>query len=270
MLTTLAIVAAVPLLFGGTLWALQERMIFANDPRRIEAPEGWQRDTLTSEDGLALSFLVARGRAGMPVILYFHGNGGNAQDRAMRLSPLLRAGYSVVVAGYRGYGGNAGEPGEHGFAADAEAHLDWTQAQFPGRPVILWGESLGTGVVTRLAEGRADVAAVVLESPYTSVADIAQGMYPWLPTGLFLRHRFDSLSRLPNVTAPVLVVATEQDPITPVDQARRMLAAARDGRGVFLPGPVHPAVLNDLTGEGLREVMAFLADRVPAAGRRPT
>jgi len=264
LLTILAVAVAVPLLAGCALWALQERMIFVNDPRRIEAPPGWSLERLQTEDGLTLAFLEAGGRPGMPVILYFHGNGGNAQDRANALSALVRRGHGVVIAGYRGYGGNPGEPGESAFAADAEAHWDHARARFPGRPLVLWGESLGTGVATRLAEGRAEVAALVLESPYTSIADIAQGMYPWLPTGLLLRHRFESLSRLPHVTAPVLVVASEQDAITPVDQARRMLAAARDGTGVFLPGPVHPAVLNDPTGVAMQRVLEFLNATIPA------
>lgn len=262
MLTLLAVVAAVPVLFAAGLWIRQERMIFVNDPRRIEAPAGWQVQTLRAEDGIALRFLLSEGLPGAPVVLYLHGNGGNAQDRAMRLGAPAQRGYGVVVAGYRGYGGNPGDPGEDGFAADAQAHLDWIQGRFPGSKVVLWGESLGTGVATRLAEGRDDIAALVLESPFTSVADIAQGMYPWLPTRMFLRHHFESLSRMRNIAAPVLVVATEGDPITPIDQARQMLAAARDGQGVFLPGAWHPTVLNDMTGEAMRRVLEFLAARV--------
>ena len=266
MLTLAVLVAAVPVLFAAGLWIRQERMIFINDPRRIEAPEGWTAETLRTEDGFALRFLVADGLPGAPVLLYLHGNGGNAQDRALRLRAPVMRGYSVVVAGYRGYGGNPGDPGEEGFARDARAHLDWARERFPGAKLVLWGESLGTGVATRLAEGRDDIAALVLESPFTSVADMAQGMYPWLPTRLFLRHHFESLSRMAHIAAPVLVVATEGDPITPVDHARQMLAAARDGRGVFLPGAWHPTVLNDMTGEAMRRVLEFLEVRVGAPG----
>ena len=262
MLTALGVLLGIPLAFGGILWWQQERMIFVRDARVAEAPPGWARETVETPDGLRLAFLVAPGRAGAPVVLYFHGNGGNAQDRTGALSVLARRGFSVVVAGYRGYGGNPGDPGEEGFAEDAQAHLAWAQARFGAAPLVLWGESLGTGVVTRLAEGRRDVAAIVLESPFTSVADMAAAIYPWLPTGMLLRHRFESLTRLPGIAAPILVVATEQDPITPVAHARRMLAAARDAEGVFLPGGAHPAVLYDASGEGLRRVLAFLEARV--------
>ena len=138
--------------------------------------------------------------------------------------------------------------------------LAWTQARFPARPLVLWGESLGTGVVTRLAENRPGIAAIVLESPFTSVADLARGMYPVLPTDWLLRHRFESLSRLPGIGVPVLVVASAQDRITPVEHARRMADAARHARLVVLPGGGHPAVLNDESGQRLRVVLGFLAE----------
>ncbi|WP_198371830.1 alpha/beta hydrolase [Roseomonas rosulenta] len=262
VLTAIAIVAGLPLLLVGALWAGQERLIFLTDPRVIAAPPGWERPVIRTADGLELAFLAMEGRPRAPVVLHFHGNGGNAEDRVGLGFALNRAGYSVVLAEYRGYGGNPSRPGEEAIAADAAAILAWTVARFPDRPLVLWGESLGTGVVTRLAENRPGIAAVVLESPFTSVADLARGMYPVVPTDWLLRHRFESLSRLPGVAAPVLVVASAQDRITPADHARRMVEAARDGRLVMLPGGAHPAVLNDAGGQGLNEVMLFLRERV--------
>lgn len=262
VLTAIAIIAGLPLLLVGALWAGQERLIFLPDPRVISAPPGWERPAVRTDDGLELRFLAVEGRPGAPVLLHFHGNGGNAEDRAGLGSALNRAGYSVVLAEYRGYGGNPGRPGEEAFALDAAALLAWTQARFPGRPLVLWGESLGTGVVTRLAENRPGIAAVVLESPFTSVADLARGMYPVVPTDLLLRHRFESLSRLPGVAAPVLVVVSERDRITPIDHARRMAESAPDARLVVLPGGAHPAVLNDEGGQGLAVVVQFLRERV--------
>lgn len=262
VLTALAILAGLPMLLVGALWAGQERLIFLPDPRVIAAPPGWERPVIRTADGLDLAFLAVAGRPHAPVVLHFHGNGGNAQDRAGMGDVLSRAGYSVVLAEYRGYGGNPGSPGEEAIAADAAAMLAWTRVRFPDRPLVLWGESLGSGVVTRLAEHRGGIAAVVLESPFTSVADLARGVYPVLPTDWLLRHRFESLSRLPGIGAPVLVVASAQDRITPAQHARRMAEGARDGRLAMLPGGAHPAVLNDAGGEGLAEVLRFLRERV--------
>jgi pimeloyl-ACP methyl ester carboxylesterase len=260
LLTALALIAGLPLLLVGALWAGQERLIFMPDARAIAAPHGWERQALRTTDGLDLAFLTASAGPRAPVLLHFHGNGGNAEDRAGLGILLNRAGYTVVLAEYRGYGGNPGRPREDTIAADAATLLAWVQARFPGQPLVLWGESLGTGVVTRLAEDRPGIAALVLESPFTSVADLARGMYPVLPTDRLLRHRFESLSRLPRVSAPILVVASEQDRITPPGHALRMAAGARDGRLVMLPEGAHPAVLNDASGHAIGAVLGFLAE----------
>ena len=261
MLTVTAIILAIPILLGGALWAGQERLIFLPDARTLTAPDGWERPGLQTDDGLELAFLVVPPQEPTGVvILHFHGNVGNAADRAGLGTQLQRAGFGVVLTGYRGYGGNPGRPSEEAFAADARAYLDWTRARFPAARIALWGESLGSAVVTRLAEGRGDIAAVVLESPFTSVRDLAAGMYPWLPTDALLRHPFESLARLPAVRAPVLVLATEQDRITPATHARAMAAGANDGRLAVLRGGAHPAVVNDRSGEGLRAAVAFLRE----------
>jgi alpha-beta hydrolase superfamily lysophospholipase len=259
VLIILGLLLAVPLLAGGTIWAGQERLIFQPFGGPIAAPPGWTRETFRSTDGLDLAMLVTGGAAGRPIILHFHGNGGSVQDRLGLATILNNAGYGIVLAEYRGYGGNPGSPSEAAFAHDAATLLAWTRERFPGHPVVLWGESLGTGVVTRLAEGRPGIAAVILESPFTSVAALAADAYPWLPTGLLLRHRFENLARMPSVAAPVLVIASAEDRLTTATQARQVAAAAPDARLVLLPGGRHPAVLNDESGQGLRSVLAFLA-----------
>ncbi len=259
VLTLLGVIVAVPLLLGGAIWAGQERLIFQPDVRAIAAPPGWLRETYRAADGLDLAMLIAPGVAGRPAVLHFHGNGGRAEDRSGLGSYINNAGYGVVLAEYRGYGGNPGWPGENAFARDADALLAWTRRRFPGAPIVLWGESLGTATVTRLAEGRDDIAAVVLESPFVSVAELAAETYPWLPTGWLLRHRFENLARMPGITAPVLVVASEADRLTTAGQARRVAGAAPDARLVLLPGGAHPAVLNDGSGQGVRAVLDFLA-----------
>jgi pimeloyl-ACP methyl ester carboxylesterase len=263
VLTVGAILLAFPVMLGGALWAAQERLIFLPDSRALAVPGGWEAASLRSADGLDLAFLVAPPQEpDGAVILHFHGNAGNATDRTRVGAALARAGFGVVLAGYRGYGGNPGRPSEQAFADDARAHLDWTRARFPAARIVLWGESLGTGVVTRLAEGRGDIAAIVLESPFTSVRDLAAAAYPWLPVDALLRHPFESLSRLPRLRAPVLVVASERDGVTPGAHARAMADGAPDGRIVLLPGGMHPAVANDASGEGLRAALAFLREAV--------
>jgi fermentation-respiration switch protein FrsA (DUF1100 family) len=193
----------------------------------------------------------------------FHGNAGNASDRMPFLAPLVAVGHGVVVAGYRGYGGNPGAPSERGFTLDARAHLDWVAMRWPGAPVVPMGESIGTGVAARMAAER-PVAGLILDSPFSSVADLAAAQFPWLPARRLLRHPFDTLSRMAAIRVPVLVLHGERDGIIPPAHGRRVLAAAVDGRGLFLPEAGHPALYTDASGRALEAVAAFLDE---AAGR---
>jgi pimeloyl-ACP methyl ester carboxylesterase len=258
VLTLLALLAALPAMLGCALWLGQERLIFLPDSRIIAAPPGWERAVLDRPGEPPLAFLLARGEPGRPVVLHFHGNGGNAEDRAGLGDTIRRAGYSVVLAEYRGYGGNPGQPGEAAFATDAAALLGWLRQRFPTEKLILWGESLGSASVTRIAEGRSDVAAIILESPFTSVAALAAASYPWLPTGLLLRHRFENLARMPAIAAPILIVTSMGDRLTPPEHAARLAASAPDARVIELPGAAHPAILNDPSGQGMHAALAFI------------
>ncbi len=120
---------------------------------------------------------------------------------------------------------------------------------------MLWGESLGTGIATKLASEQ-DVAGVVLQSPYTSIADRAQELYPFLPAHFLLIDRFESESRIAKLSAPLLIVHGEEDGVVPVAHGRRLLAAACEPkRGIFIAAADH----NDLTEHGLADhIVAFL------------
>jgi hypothetical protein len=199
----------------------------------------------------------------MPVILYLHGNGGHAGHREKALRPFAAAGYGVVLAEYRGYGGNPGLPTESGLMADARAQADWASARWPGTPLVIWGESIGTGVAVALASER-QVAGVLLDSPFTSVRQVAADVFRWAPVGLLLRHPFDSLARLPDVRAPVFVLHGERDGVVPVEHGRRMLAAAPcPAGGAFMPGVGHPALLADRGTAAREAAMGFLAHLRP-------
>jgi fermentation-respiration switch protein FrsA (DUF1100 family) len=157
---------------------------------------------------------------------------------------------------YRGYGGNPGSPREAGLIADAEAALEFLDsAGIPRNRLVIYGESLGTGVAVQLA-ARNRVAAVILESPYTSIAAAAQYHYPFIPAVLLVWDRFDSLSRIRAVEAPVLVMHGEADRIVPVRFGRALFAAASEPKeGWFVPGAGH----DDLAAfGGLDTAIAFV------------
>ena len=219
--------------------------------------------TLTTEDGLSLLAWYAPPRQARPgyVIAYFHGNAGHLANRAGKVAPYMMSGYGVLLTAYRGYSGNPGKPEEQGLYADGRAALAFLRQQgvAPDR-IVLYGESLGSGVAVQMA-GETDVAAMVLEAPLTSVGAVAQEHYPWAPASLLVRDRFDSLSKIGAIATPLMVVHGEEDRIIPVHHGREMLAAAAGPKvGRFVPRAGH----NDLYDFGVaNDVLEFLADALP-------
>jgi len=266
MKLVLVVVAAYVLLVG-CMYAFQRSLMYfpsADMPEPSATRTPWFREVrYAAADGVPLLAWHAPARAAdKPTVLLLHGNGGNLSHRAFGATPFHAAGYGVLLAAYRGYGGSPGQPSEAGLLADALGALDFLgRAGVPAERVVLLGESLGSGVAVALAAERR-VAAVLLEAPFTSAGDVAQRAYPFVPARALIRDRFDSAARIARIGVPLLVVHGEADAVVPVDLGRRLFAlAAEPKRGVFLPGAQH----NDLLAHGLREIeLAFLAEFVPA------
>ncbi len=266
MLVALAMVALLVAVLLGLVWSQQRRLIYFPAPGRVPAAAsvlpGAREVAFETEDGVRLGgwFLPARGGGRGPAVLVCNGNAGDRALRAPLAAALSRAGLSVLLFDYRGYAGNPGRPSEDGLAADARAAEAWLAARpevDPGR-IAYFGESLGTAVALRLAVERPP-AALVLRSPFTSLADVGRAHYPWLPVGLLLTERYPSASRVARLTAPVLVIAGDHDGVVPAALSRRLYDAATvPKRFVLVPGADHnDAVLLD-GRQTVGEVLGFL------------
>jgi fermentation-respiration switch protein FrsA (DUF1100 family) len=262
ILNTAVVIAGMWALLTGLLFAGQRSLLYLADTRTPDpqplAAAGLAPLRVRS-GGLELAawFKPPRPADGLTVVL-FQGNAGHLGDRLFAVEPLLREGYGVVLAPYPGYGGNPGRPTEASLYAAGEGVLDALRARgIASERVVLWGESLGGGIATRLAVGRR-VAGVILQAPFTSVPDRAQELYPFVPARLLALDRFDNLSRIAAIRAPLLIVHGADDRIVPAEHGRKLLEAAREPkRGVFLPHADH----NDLYEYGLMDhVRAFLAN----------
>jgi uncharacterized protein len=266
----LLVVAALLLAPIGLLWAFQRRLIYLPAPRGVPPAAsvlpGAEEVTFTTADGLRLGGWFVPAGAGdtpatrSPGVLVCNGNGGNRSLRAALAAELSQMGLAVLLFDYRGYGGNPGDPSEEGLAADARA----AQAYLAGRAevdpdrLVYFGESLGAAVALRLAVERPP-AALVLRSPFASLAEVGRLHYPLAPMAL-LRDRYDSLAMAGRLAAPLLVVAGGRDRIVPASHSRRLFVAApQPKRLVVLDGADH----NDhdlLAGPRLlAELRAFLA-----------
>ena len=170
-----------------------------------------------------------------------------------KFSEVVSAGYGLFLAGYRGYGGNAGEPSEEGLLDDARSALAWLSAEGYGADrIVLYGESLGSGVAVAMAgeaateeasgssNGRRSYAGIILEAPYSSIAEVAQARYWFVPAKWLVKDRWDSLSRIAAIRSPLLVVMGERDEVIPVALGRRLYEAAPQPKdSLFLPAAGH-------------------------------
>ncbi len=217
-----------------------------------------------TDDGMRLLgwFLPVHGP--IATVIVFHGNGGTMADRSDLARGLADRGMAVLLAEYRGYGGNPGEPSEDGLLADAAAALTYLR----GRPdvdpdrIVYFGESLGSGVSVGLSADHPP-AVLVLRSPFTSFAEVIAMHYPMLPAAPLLPDQFDSLERIPAVTCPLLVIAGSADSIVPASLSCDLYeAAAGEKRYVEYPGADH----NDWeisAGEAmLDDVAAFVGEHI--------
>ena len=197
---------------------------------------------------------------GQPVVLVFNGNAGNRADRAPLGSGLAAAGLGVLLTDYRGYGGNPGHPTEDGLASDARAAVSFVREWAAGSPLVYFGESLGAAVAVELASADPP-AALVLRSPFTSLADMGRVHYPWLPASALLKDRYPSIERIGSVHTPTLIVAGETDAIVPVDQSRALFAAAPGPKQLLvIPSADHNDPVLVAGREMIETVVAFIAE----------
>jgi hypothetical protein len=230
------------------LFVLQRGLMYMPDRAPLDparAGPDWQLVETVTSDGLTLRHLWRPAGEGRPTLVLFHGNAGNAGHRLGKLPMLEAAGVGIVLAEYRGYGGNPGAPSEQGLYADARSVLAWLGARdIPQAQTLLYGESLGTGMATamaaELAEAGTPVAGVVLEAPFTSMAAAAQYHYPFVPARWLVLDRYDNLGRIAQIGAPLLIVHGEADRTVPFRHGQTLYAKAAEPKTmVALPGVAH-------------------------------
>ncbi len=266
MVAVLVVVAPL-LLLTGFLWAGQRSVIYLPSavvpPPAAEVIPGAQDVHLTAEDGLVLGgwFVPPPGRGREAAVLVANGNAGNRESRVPLARALAAEGFAVLLFDYRGYGGNEGSPSEPGLAADARAAADHlAERGFAADRTIYFGESLGAAVATGLAVERPP-AALFLRSPFSSLADLGERHYPFLPVRLLLWDRYPVAEQVAGVDVPTTVVLGDADRVVPPEQSREVAAASPNlVEEVVLPGADH----NDaelVHGPEVIEAFVRLADR---------
>lgn len=189
---------------------------------------------LRASDGVRVHGWFVENESKSPVVLLSHGNAGNVSHRMEKLRLLRSAGASALLYDYRGYGRSSGSPSEQGTYRDGEAAYRWLveTRKVPPERIFLMGESLGCAVAVELAL-RHKAGGLILESGFTSTADMGRLIFPFLPVDKLIRFRYDSLAKLPLVSCPVLVMHSPHDDIVPFAMGRRLFDAARGPKTFF-------------------------------------
>ena len=183
---------------------------------------------LKTSDGIDLHGWFVPAHQPRGTVLFLHGNAGNISHRIDSIKMLHRLGYSTLIFDYRGYGNSGGKPTEQGTYRDAEAAWRYLteQRHLPECRIVLFGESLGGAVAAWLAV-RQKPAALVISSGFTSVPDLGQQLYPYLPVRLVARIRYDTRESMRSVTAPVLIAHSPADDIIPFEHGKALYATAK-------------------------------------------
>ena len=233
---------AIPFLIiivGFILWLRwsEPRMLYHPDRQFGQTPNQlglkYEDLTLTASDGVRINgwYLPAPSNANLTV-LFFHGNAGNISHRLEKLAILHDLGVNTFIIDYRGFGRSEGKPTEQGTYLDAQAAHDYVvgRARPPGAPpplIVLYGESLGSAVAADLAT-KVEVDGLILEEAFTSVGDVGQKMFPFFPVRWLVQNKYDTLSKMPRIKVPLLILHSREDEFFEMRHANRLLAAANE------------------------------------------
>lgn len=269
-----AVLALAYTLIALLMWLFQERLVFLPDMGRahIATPADigldWQAVELATADDLTLDAWWVPAENARAALLFLHGNAGNISHRLDSLEQFNRLGLSVLILDYRGYGKSEGKPSEAGAAMDANAGWRWLNEESGHVPdkLVIFGRSLGAAVAAELAS-RTNPAAVILESPFRSVPDVGQRLYPWLPVRALARLTYPTVEYVTQRTAPLLVIHSENDEIIPFAEGQAVYDAATSPKELLVIQGGHNTGFLESEAIYLRGIDDFLSGAGLIRGR---
>ena len=161
-------------------------------------------------------------------ILFFHGNAGSLENRIHKLNHFQDMKVNFLIIAWRGFSGNQGKPSETGLYEDGESAIRWLLKKgIDEKNIVIYGESLGTGVATHLSQNR-NFAGIILETPFTSMIDAAKKFYPYIPVSFLLKDKYENKNKIKNIKFPILVMHGEKDQIVPFDMGKKIFEIANE------------------------------------------
>ncbi len=240
MMKVLLTLFAVLLLFAALVRLLEQKMVFypVKFPNGYWHPEKFGLDVediyFDTSDDVRLHGWLVQSDTAVATVLWCHGNAGNISDRLDNLARLAETPLNVFIFDYRGYGRSTGVPAESGVYLDAEAAYDYLISERRVKPsrLIIFGRSLGGAVAADLATKRAS-AGLVLESTFTSAADMAKGLIPFVPLDWIIKTKFETERKVPLIQVPVLAIHGDADEIVPFDLGKKVFDTANQPKSFY-------------------------------------
>ncbi len=184
---------------------------------------------IKTKDGIELlSWYHNKNLSDYKTILFLHGNAGSLENRIHKINHFNDMNVNFLIISWRGFSGNKGQPTEQGLYEDARSALRWLDANgVSENNIIIYGESLGTGVATEIAQNK-NFAGIILESPFTSMIDAGKNKYPFLPVGILLKDKYESKKKIKNIKSPILIMHGKVDNIVPFSMGEMMYELANE------------------------------------------
>ena len=214
-----------------------------------------------TEDDLTLkAYFKAPQSSHKPILIFFHGNGSDPAWESYKTFPMREKGYGVLMATYRGYAGNPGSPSEAGLFRDGEAYIAWIKQAYPDAPLIVYGQSLGSGVAVEMAS-RYQMAAVVLEVPFFSALSVASRLYSYIVGMDFLmKDQFRNDLKIGKIKAPILFLLSGNDEVVSLQSGLDLFEVANAPKTkIVLEHAGHTNIYNYGAGDALA---AFLEKEI--------
>ena len=168
-------------------------------------------------------------------IVFLHGNAGKLENRIHKINHFKDMNVNFLIISWRGFSGNLGKPSEKGLYEDGKSAVNWLKRKgLKDNDIVLYGESLGTGIATHIAQNH-KFAGVILESPFTSMVDAAKNVYPYFPIRFLLKDKYESDKKIENLKSPILVMHGVADKIVPVWMGKTIYELANEPKYSYFP-----------------------------------
>ena len=168
-------------------------------------------------------------------IIFFHGNAGSLENRIHKINHFKDTNINFLIIAWRGFSGNQGKPTEKGLYEDGESAIKWLNKRgIKNEDIIFYGESLGTGIATHLAQNN-NFAGVILESPFTSMIDAAKNVYPYFPIRILLKDKYENDKKIKNIKSPILIMHGENDKVVPFWMGKKIYKLANEPKYSYFP-----------------------------------